>query len=131
MLRVRPLLVVLAGVLLPGCASAAEPATTLRFEVTLARGLLDAPADGRLLVVLDRGKNEEPRYTIGEAGLNAPPFLGRDVNAFAPGKAPVVDQTCAIFPIGSLGRLPAGAYRVQAVLDVSTDIKLVNAPGNL
>jgi S-formylglutathione hydrolase FrmB len=131
MLRVRPLLVGLAGVLLPGCASAAEPATTLRFEVTLAKGLLDAPADGRLLVVLDRGKNEEPRHTIGETGLKAPPFLGRDVKAFTPGKTAVVDQTCAIFPIESLAHLPEGTYRVQAVLDVSTDIKLVNAPGNL
>src|SRR5438094_74488 len=45
MLRVRPLLVVLAGVLLPGLASTAEPATTLRFEVTLAKGLLDAPEE--------------------------------------------------------------------------------------
>ena len=34
-------------------ASAGE--TTLRFEVTLAKGLLEAPTDGRLLVVLGRG----------------------------------------------------------------------------
>src|SRR5262249_42399691 len=113
--RLRPPPIALAGWLLLGRAPAAEPATTLRFEVTLAKGLLDAPADGRLLVVLDRGKNEEPRHTIGETGLNAPPFLGRDVRGFVPGQTAVVDQGCAIFPIESLARLPAGAYRVQAV----------------
>src|SRR5437016_1031895 len=129
--RLRPLLVGLVSLLPLGCASAAEPATTLRFEVTLAKDLADAPLDGRLLVVLDRGKNEEPRLTIGSTGLDAPPFLGRDVNGFTAGKTAVVDQSCAIFPIENLSRLPAGTYRVQAVLDVSREIRLVDAPGNL
>src|SRR5579884_3572883 len=119
MRRVGPLLVGVVGLLASagGCA-AAEPATALRFEVTLARGLSDAPLDGRLLVVLDRGRDREPRLTIGETGLAAPPFLGRDVKGFVPGKEAVVDRGCAVFPIDSLDRLPAGTYRVQAVLDV-------------
>jgi hypothetical protein len=127
---VRPLLILLAGVLFADRVTAAEP-TTLRFEVTLAKGILEAPVDGRLLVVLRRNANDEPRLSIGDTGLQAPPYLGRDVQAFAAGKTAVVDQSCAIFPIDNLSRLPAGKYYVQAVLDISTDIKLVNAPGNV
>lgn len=35
--------------------------TALRFEITVARGLLDAPRDGRVLVFLGRGKGGQPR----------------------------------------------------------------------
>src|SRR5207249_3524337 len=79
---------------------------------------------------LERGGNGEPRLTIGSTGLDAPPFLGKDVDAFTPDRTAVLDQQCPVFPIEHLGRLPAGDYRVQAVLDLSTDLKLVDAPGN-
>ncbi|HZY83440.1 MAG TPA: alpha/beta hydrolase-fold protein, partial [Gemmataceae bacterium] len=108
-----------------------RPATALRFEVTVARGLLDAPRDGRLLIVLGRKKSPEPRFAIGETGMSVPPLLGRDVKGFGPGITATVDQAAAIFPIASLGALPAGDYFVQAVLDGNPDFKLPDAPGNL
>jgi hypothetical protein len=115
-----------------GCAARpAEPATSLRFEVTVARGLVEAPQDGRLLVVLDRKKRPEPRRSIGQTGLKAPPVLGRDAVGLAPGVTAVLDQTAVIFPLAHLADLPRGDYFVQAVLDVSRDLKLTDAPGNL
>jgi hypothetical protein len=109
-----------------------EPGTTkLRFEVTVAKDLLADPTDGRLLVVVGRRERPEPRRGIGQTGMEAPPLLGKDVNGFAPGVTGVVDQSAAIFPIAQLARLPAGEYFVQAVFDVSRDLKLPDAPGNL
>ena len=46
----------------PGPAGSPAP---LRFEVTVAAGLLPRPTDGRLLIVLARKKSPEPRLTIG------------------------------------------------------------------
>jgi hypothetical protein len=114
----------------PGLVAGGE-ATALRFEVTVARGLLAAPQDGRVLVVLGRSARSEPRLTIGEAGMGMPPFLGRDANGFAPGQTVVLDRTAAIFPLASLSRLPKGDYFVQAVFDYNRDLRLPNAPLNL
>jgi S-formylglutathione hydrolase FrmB len=113
----------------PRPGGAAE--TTLRFEVTVAPGLLTAPQDGRLLVVLGRGDQTEPRFTIGNTGLRTPPVLGRDVTAFQPGVVAALDRTAVIFPIESLDRLPAGEYQVQAVLHTNRDLNFPNAPGSL
>jgi hypothetical protein len=108
-----------------------RPTTSLRFEVTVAKGLLPEPQDGRLLLVLDRKKSPEPRHAIGQTGLKAPPVLGRDVSGFAPGSVAVIDQTTLLFPLKHLTELPKGDYFVQAVFDTSRDLKLTNAPGNL
>jgi hypothetical protein len=105
--------------------------TGLRFEVTVAPGLLTKPTDGRLLVVLSRGGRGEPRRGIGETGLDAPPLLGADVNGFAPGVVGVVDGSAEIFPVASLARLPAGEYMAQAVFDWNPDLRLPDAPSNL
>src|SRR5438034_3606618 len=114
-------------------------ATSLRFEVTVAPGLLPKPTDGRLLVVLGsesanssrRGRRTEPRQAIGDTGIAAPPLLGADVTGFAPGVVGIADRLSAIFPIESLKALPAGEYDVQAVFDWNPDLRLPNAPGNL
>src|SRR5262245_45992355 len=76
-----------------------QPTGGLRFEVTVAPGLLPRPTDGRLLVVLSRGGRGEPRRGIGRTGLDAPPVLGADVNGFTPGAVGTVDGSSEIFPI--------------------------------
>ncbi len=111
------------------CSSAA--AAGLRFEVTVAPGLLPRPTDGRLLVVVAPGRSREPRYSLGDTDPNPPTQLGADVNGFAPGIVGVCDETSEIFPIASLAKLPAGEYSVQAAFDWSADLRLPNAPGNL
>jgi hypothetical protein len=122
-------LAVVVFLLRPAAAPARE--TTLRFEVTVAAGLLPTPQDGRLLVVLGRGERTEPRLTIGRTGLKASPVLGRDVSAFQPGLVAALDRTAVIFPIDNLDGLPADDYQVQAVFDCNRDLKLPDAPGNL
>jgi hypothetical protein len=114
--------------------AAAEPrpeGTSLRFDVTVAKSLDTAARDGRLLVVLGRGKRGEPRRGIGATNLDSPPLLGRDVKAFGPGDAATVNQTAACFPNRHLSTLPAGDYVVQAVFACSRDLNVHDAPGNL
>jgi S-formylglutathione hydrolase FrmB len=121
-------LAALAACPVPG--DEAARATSLRFEVTLAPGLVSAPQDGRLLVVLGRPDEGEPRHTIGHTGLKTPPLLGRDVTGFTAGQVAALDRSAAIFPIASLDVLPAGDYAVQAVLATNRDLNLPSAPGN-
>ncbi|MFL6212616.1 MAG: alpha/beta hydrolase-fold protein [Blastocatellia bacterium] len=106
-------------------------APSLRFEVTVAPGLLITPQNGRLFVVMSRNASAEPRRSISDTGLDAPPVLARDVTGYAAGATAVVDEKAIAFPITSLAELPAGDYSVQAVFDYNNDLASVNAPGNL
>lgn len=109
----------------------ATPPTMLRFEVDGARDLFTSPLSGRLFVVLGKAKSPEPRTTIGNTGQDAPPVLARDVTNFLAGKASTLDRRSALFPLRTLGELPAGDYFIQAVLATNRDLLLPNAPGNL
>jgi hypothetical protein len=103
----------------------------LRFRVTMADGLLSAPEDGRVLVVLGRQAGVEPRKSLGQSGLNAPPVLATDARQFAPGKAVVLDGKAVTFPIDDLARLPAGDYWAQAVFHHNRDLNIPNSSGTL
>jgi hypothetical protein len=112
-------------------SDASQPAaTTLQFEVTVADKLLEKPLDGRLLIVLGSSGKAEPRLRIG-TDMGAPVLLGADVKGIASGGKCLIDEKALSFPIESLAKLPPGDYFAQAVLDVSRDLKLVNAPGNV
>jgi hypothetical protein len=125
----------LAALAAVGLALAAEPektTTDLRFEVAVAKDLVKEARDGRLLLVLGRDDDEsEPRKSIGDTGLKAPPLLGVDVQALTANSKIVVDQKAAIFPLAHLAKLPAGVYRAQAVFHANRDLNLPDAPGNL
>jgi hypothetical protein len=132
-LKIVPFAAAICLILL-GTIRAAYPRATLtsslRFEISIARNLLPKPETGRLLVVLSRRGDAEPRFSIGRTGVASPPVFARDAK-FDSGKPAVIDETCAAFPIASLAALPAGDYSAQAVFDTNTDLKSVNAPGNL
>ena len=99
--------------------TAAAPAAELRFEVTAAPGLIPQPVNGRMLVVMARQargpfrRGAEPRFGIGDTGLDAPPVLGRDADAFTGAQPVTLDGSCPIFPIESLAKLPVGDYDVK------------------
>lgn len=113
---------------------AAEPErpTTLRFAVRVAPGLsAHSPAAGRLLVVLGRPDDADPRLTVGRTGMDAAPILGRDITSLAPGHEAILDDRSILFPIEHLGDLRPGTYAVQALLHTNLDLNLPNAPGDL
>lgn len=111
----------------PGSPSAAG----LQFEVSASAGLMAAPVDGRLFVVLAKKAAPEPVKTIGETGLDANPVAAVDVSRFDGRQPAIVDARAGVFPVESLAAIPAGDYVAQAVLDTNIDLKAVDAPGNL
>jgi len=115
------------------CAiSAAAQTGALKFEVTIARGLVSAPQKGRLFVFLNKKNDREPRFNYFSPELDAPPLIARDVENFAPGAgAIVVDKRAIAHPIENLDRLPAGEYYVQTLLKTNNDLASLNSEGNL
>ncbi len=125
--------VLLLMLLLIGVSLSAHPQQRppLRFEITVAPGLLERPQSGRLLVICGRSATPEPRTRVGDTGFDAAPVMARDVQNFEAGMTATVDEQAVSFPIDRLAALPAGEYFVQAVLDTNTELKSINAPGNL
>src|SRR2546423_4195625 len=94
-----------SSLLLSGLAAQpSQDATSLRFEVTLAPGLLKEPQDGRVLVAISRNLKAEPRLAIGPYATGTAPVLGADGRGLAAGKTVVLDQKSALFPLTHLGR---------------------------
>ena len=109
----RPWAAILAAAwLLMPLAAGAVPAFAVQYPATQAAG----PLDGRVLVILSPGGTDEPRFQVGW-DADAIPFYGIDVEGWQPGTPVRVDARAFGFPLRSLADLPAGKYRVQAVLN--------------
>ncbi len=88
------------------------------FEITLPARFAGGVQDGRLLLMLApaaQSPAKEPRDLVSWDG-DAIPFFGVDVSGWKPGQAQRVDDKAFGFPLRSLRDLPAGSYRVQALL---------------
>lgn len=100
-----------------GAQQTRQPAP--RIEVTLPASLEGKPLDGRLLLVIAKTNQREPRFQV-NWGLTAQPLFGLDVDGWKPGQAAVFDSSTRGWPVESLSGIPAGTYWVQAVLNVYT-----------
>ena len=98
----------------PSAAPQAHP-QPLRFTVSAAPGLGAKPVDGRLLVVVAKGEDREPRLQVSGHNGTAQLF-GVDVSGLVPGQAVAIGPDVLGYPLDSLAELPAGDYQVQAVL---------------
>ncbi|MDX1632376.1 MAG: hypothetical protein R3234_10975, partial [Thermoanaerobaculia bacterium] len=87
------------------------------FQVSVEVGedLLEHPVDGRLLLLIGTDPDEEPRFQIGW-GVGSGQIFGVDVEDLEAGEPVVFDETVFGWPTRSLDDLPAGEYRVQALL---------------
>src|SRR5262249_46833312 len=91
------------------------PQARVRFVVRFGRELSAAPLDGRLLLLLSTDDKAEPRFQISETPKTQQIF-GIDVENLAPDQEAVIDETALGYPVESLRAIPAGTYRVQALL---------------
>jgi hypothetical protein len=122
----------LTSLLLALCSAPANsPPADLRFEISLGADVKPAWTTGRMLVVLGKQGEREPRRSIGDTGMDSAPLLGCDVALLKQGTHVVLDGHSAIFPIANLAALPAGDYQVQALFRCNPDLRIPNAPGNL
>lgn len=107
-------------------------APTIRFSVKLDPKLSVVVTAERVLLAIAPAGGREPRLSIGNTGMDAPPILGVDARApAADGVIAEFDDKSAIFPIQTLRQLKPGKYAVQAVVHRNRDLNYPNAPGNL
>jgi hypothetical protein len=113
----------LGGLSLVGVPIQAEPPrklgepnhAPLRILVSFGRDVNATPIDGRLLVMFSSDDKGEPRLQIND-GPKTQQVFGIDVDALAPDQEAVIDEKALGYPLESLRQVPAGHYRVQALL---------------
>ena len=85
-----------------------------RFTVTLPATMSSA-VDGRLLLIVSRSSDGEPRFQVSD-GPSGQPVFGIDVDGWTSTRAAVIDGAALGFPLDGINDLPAGTYTVQALL---------------
>ena len=95
------------------CAGAT--ASGLRFEVSFAAEHSTEPLDGRMVLMISTNDDEEPRFQIGDSP-DTQQILGIDVNGLRRDQPAVFDASVLGYPMERLDAIPAGRYRVQALL---------------
>jgi hypothetical protein len=109
----RLTLAALSVLALPACGA---PSDSITVEVSFPEARSAEALDGRLILVLSQNPEGEPRFHVTD-GLGAQPVFGLDVEGWAPGQAATFTDSVFGFPMTTLGDLPPGTYRAQAVLN--------------
>jgi len=108
--------VLLAAPASPSLDSKTPQGVGTRFAISFPAERSARPLDGRILLMISSNPEGEPRYQI-SAGPNTQLIFGIDVNELAPGEDAIVDGEVFGYPLRSLRDVPAGTYRVQALLN--------------
>ena len=85
-----------------------------QFEVPYPAESSDRELNGRLLLLLSKDADQEPRFSISD-GYKSAQVFGMDVDQWKPGQTKTIDEAAFGYPLASLSDLPAGDYRVQLV----------------
>ncbi len=85
------------------------------FNVSIASDLHDAELDGRLLLLISKNGETEPRFQA-RAGVKAIQIFGQNVDGLSNGQSISMGSQAFGYPVQNLNDLPAGDYYVQAVL---------------
>jgi hypothetical protein len=102
-----------------GLPAKATRAQTPRFEVTVSAAVHPGPLTGRLVLVLARRAEPEPRLTISPSG---PALLAIDLEQLPAGHTALLDTTALGYP-GGLAGLPPGDYFAQVVINVYEEVR--------
>ncbi len=97
-----------------GALSAEAP----RFEVQYTPAASAGPVTGRLVLIITKAAQPEPRLTF---SMRGPEMIGVDVDKLGPGQTVVVDGTAPAYPL-KLSEIPPGDYFVQAVINVYHEV---------
>ncbi len=85
------------------------------FSVTFPAARSEQRLDGRLLLILSKNGDTEPRFQVRDDFKSAQIF-GRDVEDWGPGVTSLFGMSEFGYPVRSLAAVPPGEYFVQAVL---------------
>src|SRR5262245_43659208 len=89
-----------------GLSNPAKTAT-VRFSIRYAESTEKGPLDGRLLVMLSKDPEKEPRLQI-RGDLKSQQVFGMDVEGWKPGQPVALPDDALGFPVESLAEVPAG-----------------------
>jgi len=106
---------------------AARAASGPGFEVRLAAQARTTPVDGRLVLVVSRKLEGEPRQQV-TWGKDTQQIFAVDVEGLRHGQGVRVDASAVGYPLANLLELPAGTYNVQAVLNVYETVHRADGP---
>ncbi len=98
----------------------ANASRELRFEISFPATVHAEPLTGRMFLAFALNDEREPRLQVGRYGVQV---FGVDFENLAPGESVVIDESTLGYPVGSLSKMKAGAYYVQAVLNKYTEFK--------
>ena len=105
---------VASGTMGDALAAGSEPV----FMVSFSASRSAVPLNGRIILLLSRDLQREPRTHVEpNMPLDSPYTFGLNVEALRPGQAAAVDSRAFGWPAARLSSLPAGDYLVQAVLN--------------
>ncbi len=117
-MRQRMRTAVLAASVMIALATASAFASGPRFEVLYTRSAVAGPVTGRLIVMLSKAAEPEPRFAF---SLRGAALAGIDVEKLEPGRAIVVDDGAASYPC-KLSQIPPGDYYAQAIIQVYDEL---------
>ncbi len=86
-----------------------------RFAVSFPATLVNAPLDGRLVLMLSTDDSAEPRFQILD-GPSTQQAFGIDVDQWRPGTDAIIDAGVLGYPRDSLTDVPPGTYTAQVLL---------------
>lgn len=95
------------------------------FGISFSEEVDSATHDGRLLLILAKDDDEEPRFQVAP-GVNAVQIFGINVDGMRPGQEVTLDESVFGYPYESLRDLPNGEYFVQALLHDYQTFELAN-----
>jgi len=111
--------VLAAAFLMAAATQPASAAAVPRFEITIASSAHSGPLTGRLVLVIAKTGQPEPRLTISPRG---PALFAIDLEQLAPNATAIVDGKSLGHP-ASLADLPPGDYFAQAVINVYEQVR--------
>ena len=101
-------------------AAVSTVAQSARFSVTISPDASAEPVTGRLLVIVAKSPQPEPRHAISPHG---PAMFAIDLEEQEPGEPVLVDDDSALGYPWPLRELPAGEYHVQALVNVYEQVR--------
>ena len=89
--------------------------SSTNYTISIAEGLIEAPMDGRLMLLISSNNDAEPRFQISD-DPGAQLVYGMDVEGMKAGSALVFDNESFGYPLEHLSDLPEGGLLCAGII---------------
>ena len=112
-----------------GCSKKEAPVTppepVLNFSISVDKKFADGPFDGRIMLMIAKTNDPEPRFQISD-GPSSQLIFGITVDSLQAGQEVLIDSTVFGYPVSSIKNIPPGDYYIQGFLNKYTTFNLAN-----